>query len=299
MKRNNFYDNIILDVDQLHNKFNLNRNLYTHKLYKHNIIDKYFNKLLYKTGYIEKLVDSGFSRKWFHEFNNYWINCLDGRPLKLHDFFFLYSHYRSKFQNIDVTDTTNGYEFLTAYQKPELIYHLLFSVYKYAHNPFSYYPYRKFISTRSSILEYGCGIAPITTSLIRDGLNANSTIADILTVSYHYAKYCLANEDVNFIDLEPGIRPTFPCQYDVIFLMTVMEHLPNPLETLKWLSGSLKPDGIIIFDYILGDGTGLDTRAAIVQRKAVLTYIDKYFDTLYGELNLIKSMGATVIKLRS
>ena len=49
-------------------------------------------------------------------------------------------------------------------------------------------------------------------------------------------------------------------------MITVMEHLPNPLETVEMITMSLKKEGVLIFDYILGDGDGHDTIEAVTQR---------------------------------
>jgi len=48
------------------------------------------------------LIDSGIIRRWFLDFRQYWIDYLMGRPLRLHDFFWLHSHYRSMYQDIGV-----------------------------------------------------------------------------------------------------------------------------------------------------------------------------------------------------
>ena len=62
------------------------------------------------------------------------------------------------------------------------------------------------------------------------------------------------------------------------------------------LTNNLKPSGIFIFDYILGDGDGQDTLAAINQRKEVLDYIGKKYTVLSGDLNYKESMGTTVCR---
>lgn len=85
-------------------------------------------------------------------------------------------------------------------------------------------------------------------------------------------------------------------KYNVIFMVTVMEHLPNPIQTIENLTNNLKPSGIFIFDYILGDGDGQDTLAAINQRKEVLDYIGKKYTVLSGDLNYKESMGTTVCR---
>ena len=107
------------------------------------------------------------------------------------------------------------------------------------------------------ILEYGCGIAPITYSLknysIKNDLRFN--IADIRQINSHYAKWRLP-KDVNFIEIKPYKNPfdNLKEKFDVVFLVTVMEHLPDPLEVVKNIHRSIKKGGYLLFDYILSDG---------------------------------------------
>jgi SAM-dependent methyltransferase len=47
-------------------------------------------------------------------------------------------------------------------------------------------------------------------------------------------------------DFYVGRQPSFPLTYDIISLSHVVEHLPNPIDFLKHLCGSLAPDGFIV-----------------------------------------------------
>ena len=81
-------------------------------------------------------------------------------------------------------------------------------------------------------------------------------------------------------------------------MITVMEHLPDPLNTVKNITSGLKSNGIFVFDYILGDGDGQDTIEAVEQRDAVLQYIDYHYDILSGAITKNESMGTTVCRLK-
>jgi len=81
-------------------------------------------------------------------------------------------------------------------------------------------------------------------------------------------------------------------------MITVMEHLPDPLNTVKNITSGLKSNGIFVFDYILGDGDGQDTMEAVEQRGAVLEYIDDQYDILSGAIIKNDSMGTTVCRLK-
>jgi len=56
-------------------------------------------------------------------------------------------------------------------------------------------------------------------------------------------------------------------------MITVMKHLPNPLETVGMITMSLKREDFLVFDYILGEGDGQDTIETVTQRGDVLDHI--------------------------
>ena len=152
-------------------------------------------------------------------------------------------------------------------------------------------------SKKIVFLEYGCGIAPITNFLLNYSLkkNLNIDIADIRQINSHYAKYRFGNA-VNFLEIQPFKNCLINEKYQVVFMITVMEHLPDPLSTVERVTTSLKSGGIYIFDYILGDGDGQDTIEAVTQREAVLDYIQKEYNILEGKIQKEKSMGKTVCR---
>lgn len=292
MSNSNLYDKLSIDISRLH---------------KNLIQTDYFivSENLYLTGFLmkmnlrEKLVDAGLIRGWFNEFNRYWVEILGGRPLKFHDFFFLYGEYRKKFQAVELKGLEKN-QFLESWQLPETIFLLFSSVYKYAISPLSFYPFRNYIKNSSKILEYGCGIAPITYSYIKytSGNDRKEfTIADIQTITYHFAKWRLANEKcVKPIDIFPLELPTLEGDYDIIFLMTVLEHLPDPLNTLKNLFNNLKQGGRIVFDFILSEGKGLDCKKAIEERTHIIQFFRNNFVLEKGEFSVNKSMSTTIVR---
>lgn len=289
----NLYDSIEIDIGQAHEKIN------QYKLYsqeEHYL--GYVHKFLYDKGMYARFIDSGLIRGWFEEFSEYWNVALNGRPLKFHDFFYLHSHYRVKFQDVKVEENSKQNEFLYAWQRPENIYLIFAAVYKYALEPFSCFPFLKYLN-KGRILEYGCGVAPITTSLTK--LKRKSfqfTIADINNFTYHYAKFRTRQHGIKFIDLVPYEVPALDGNYNAIFLMTVLEHLPDPLEIIQLLTSTLNSDGYLFFDYILSEGKGLDTVESVKQRKSVLEFINSNYKVVSGEIKFDQSMGTTIVQKR-
>lgn len=291
----NLYDFVCIDIEEAH------RNFVRHKKRVFNKKSLYFTSRLVKFGLWKKLIDSGFIRDWFNEFNDYWINCLGCRPLKLHDFFWLHSHYRTKFQDIEVTEEVDAQEFMKAWQQYENIYLIFGAVYKYALSPLSFLPYRKYLKSSEHLLEYGCGVAPITYSALIYGnfKKCKFTIADIKTFTYHYAKWRLSHcSNVFFLDIDPDTDalPKLSYNYDLVFLITVLEHLPNPLQVVKHIYHHMETGAHLIFDYAKGVGKGLDTVQSIREREHVLEFIEGNFELINGKIDKYNSMGKTIVR---
>ncbi|MAS50904.1 MAG: hypothetical protein CL712_03135 [Chloroflexi bacterium] len=292
----NKYNNISVDIDRL---FEIEpkaiRLKPRRKIYR--LVVRYSSAILIKLGLYEVLVEIGFIRKWFLDFKEYWYNCLNGRPLYLHDFYYLLGSYRSKFASVETPDHATNEEFLESWQSSETVYMLFGAVRRFSRTPLISRQFEKYIRNNDAVLEYGCGIAPITTSLLKVGKkrNLDLTIADIRQLNFHYAKYNLSSLVKSF-EIVPNSVEDLPQKYNVIIMITVMEHLPNPLETIRNITKFLEPGGILFFDYHADDGDGQDTIEAIEQKKDVLDYISNNYSIIKGSIDYENTMGITVVK---
>jgi len=293
----NLYDNLEIDIAKKHCEINVDPNFMSHLKHTRGIFLCVWDKLSFRCGLHKRLIDSGFKRDWFEEFYEYWVSVLGGRPLLFHDFFFLYSWYRVKYQEVGIENENSQVSLIKAYQDPKNIYMIFSLIYKMAISPFAYFLLRKYIKSGDKILEYGAGTAPVITSLIKDNkINFDFTAADIPQFTFHYAKWRLKQFGVQFIDVDLARLPILPKQYDVIILQAVLEHLPNPLEVVKHLTNYLSPSGYLIFDYIISDGKGFDTKASLQERNEVLKYIKENYILKLGKITEEESMGRTVVK---
>ncbi len=296
----NFYDDVRPDIEALHRSpMSLGEPTIRHSSLK-------LTKWAVKRGLMEKLFDIGFIRDLFEEFNTYWVQILHYRRLRLHDFFWLYAHYRTKVAHEtirqDTLASTQGY--MKAWQTPERMASLFRYVYNCALAPLRYLPYREYILSAEHILEYGCGIAPITYGAIkyekaRRLRHHHFTIADIRGILFHYAKWRLSGlPNVRFVDLEPYDMKEFDNKFDLVFMTTVLEHLPNPLRVIEHIHGQMSTGGILIFDYIKAEGKGLDHPNSVQEREAVLNFIKGMYETLVGTIDLDSSLPATTVRKR-
>ena len=255
--------------------------------------------LLYITHLQRVSIDAGIETRWLNDFNLFWRSILHGRPLKLPDFHYLHGSYRSLFQSLETPESADPSVFLASWQESRSIFQLFNSVRRFAYEPLHGLQFERWVNNGDTILEYGCGFAPVTDSLLRYTYKTNVkySIADINQINSRYAEWRLSLSSVNYIHITPFQTPPIPpSSIDVIFLITVMEHLPDPLVVVKQLTSFLKPSGRLVFDYILGDGDGQDTQAAIDQRAEVLTFLSDHYNLLHGSFSVHSSMSTTVIE---
>jgi len=258
----NKFDNLIINIEELFRKNHYIDNKFLNKNFLVKFFKRYLIGFLLFIKFYDRLINSGFLLKWFTEFRLYWSNVLGGRPIYFHDFHYLLGIYRQKFQSVETPENSSTEDFLKSWQNKNTIYQLFSAVRRFSYEPLHCYKYEPYIKNGNKLLEYGCGIAPITYSLqnfsLRKSLNYN--IADIKQINSHFAKWRLGNK-VNYIEIEPYKNALIKYEenFDVVFLITVMEHLPDPLNVVQNIHKSLKKDGFLLLDYILSNGEHQDT----------------------------------------
>lgn len=312
----NFFDRLAVDVNGVYkdypivkaqdakpNSFPLTQSP-VHGIYRNFLLPLKFRRCIY-----HGLRRTNLDQSWFDEFKEYWSKVLNGRPLhSLHDLFFLKNLYRMRFQNNQVPDTEDTNVHFEAWQKPELIYQLLHLVCRqYTSDQLRILQHLKKLDldiSRAIILEFGCAIAPVMTSLFeffRVRPEARIYISDIQTLAFHYATYRF-RECSNVIPVllkpENDFALDIDVSFDLIFCMAVFEHLNKPLEAMRVFYNRLQPGGYLFFDYIKGDGQGLDTHHGVRQRNDVLEYVQQDFDLIYGTLDKEESTGLTIVRKR-
>ncbi len=292
----NKFDNMNINIPYLYKEEHCVKKFHPPGILKR-IFNRYFTALLFKTGIYKRLINSGIILGWFDEFREYWLTILKGRPLSFHDFHYLLGVYRQKFQNVEVAENLSPSIFLKSWQNASNLALLFGSVKKYSYAPLYNYGFEKWLKNGDKILEYGCGIAPISYGLLKYGVKSNLdiTIADIPQINGHYARWRLGNK-VKFIEIEPYKDCLEQKKFfDVVFMTTVMEHLPDPLNVIKNITKHLNPGGTFVFDYILSEGEGLDTKEAVNERDQVIDYIESKYNFISGKISKGKSTTSVIV----
>ena len=117
---------------------------------------------------------------------------------------------------------------------------------------------RRALPPRGTLLEYGCGIAPVSAWLRAD----RCTLVDLPSPTLAYAAWRLPHARI----LSPGLGDDLPdCgTHDVIVCLEVLEHVPNPAAVLRHLAHRLR--GTLFVNFVGGIASGMNLRAAQDQR---------------------------------
>jgi len=102
----------------------------------------------------------------------------------------------------------------------------------------------------SRVLEAACGVGAQTILLARNSPGAEFVSVDISRESLTRAKLCVSEEgitNVTFRQADVFHLPFRPDTFDHIFVCFLLEHLPDPLLSLKCMKEVLRPGGTITF----------------------------------------------------
>ncbi len=308
----NFFDNMAINVPGLYEEFPIVKETqacrnkvpfasdFLHRIYRCPLLPAKYRSLI-----LRGLRQTRLDQNWFLEFRKYWSGILKGRPLWcVDDVYFLKNLYRIKFQNSEVSDSGNPNDHCLAWQKPEIIYQMLHLVCRETVidqlNILQKLASVKRDFKQLKMLEFGCATAPITASLYdfyKPKSRFKMYISDIPTLAFHYAayrfRYC-SNVIPVLLRPEDNFALKLDDRLDVIFCITVFEHLHKPFDVIKTFHNLLNPGGLLFFDYIKGTGEGLDTINAVRQRNAVLDFIDENFKVINGRINKDGDMHLTI-----
>jgi SAM-dependent methyltransferase len=305
----NYYDDLRIDISESHAKLDASLAKAVNNLQRSKSWFSFIKKLEYlatvvfqKAELLDGLCLLGWRRKWFNEFRKYWGACLGGRPLRQADFYLLYHEYRKKQQLPNALEWSTQDQHLQNWQSPNQFFSILAYVRQQAVCPIVPMHVWKHVPKNARILEYGCSLAPFYTCAREFALckNAHWTLADIPGFAFHYAKYrYMSEQNVDLVTISEFTNP-LPHQgdFDVIFLTTVLEHVDDPCALIGYLFKKMSAGGILVFDYILSEGTGLDTPSSLAGRIACIEFIQKNTILLSGSFDTDGHVPLTIVKLR-
>jgi SAM-dependent methyltransferase len=254
----------------------------------------------------EALVNAGIARSWFEVFRDYWEHVIDGRPLTVMDFHNLRFNYRRRAQSFETLAWSDPETHLAHWQAPANLFQTFDSAYRAALHPMWGGNLLSDLLGRSfRVLEYGCGVAPMYRTWRRflSATHSQWVLADIPGFSFHFTRHALGRDaEAELAVIEDFGNPlaTVEGEFDLIIVQTVFEHLDSPRQAAERLLERLKPGGLFWFDYIRSAGTGLDTPAGLLERRATLEYLAEQLHVVHGKLQIDdNSLGTCVGRKRA
>jgi SAM-dependent methyltransferase len=150
-----------------------------------------------------------------------------------------------------------------------------------------YFPY---LSKNSSIVEYGCGVAPLTNYIIEHANYLDITcmsfsLVDVAGEHLEFAKWRLHKKAPNvcfdFHEITSDYMiPKFNRKFDIICIMDVFEHLPNPLEVMTNLWEHSNFNCFLVETWREGKSGGPDLLEAEEQRNSTLQFINEHYNKI-------------------
>ncbi len=247
---------------------------------------------LVTSGLHRRLVYANLRLDWLREFQEYWSGELGCRPIQPFEFYHLAGVYRQRLQTVHFESLSNPElasddRHLEAWRDPRTVHYLFNHTYRLALAPLRAHPYVRWIPRGGRIAEYGCGAAPILTSLARHYRHLQLRLVglDIPHLLFHHARWKFRHDRfVTMLPVLPGNDAPLPGAYDTIFCLEVLEHLPRPIPVLQHFHRALRPGGHLVFDYIRSDAVGFDTASALRDRLPALQFVLDHFDIVHGRV---------------
>jgi len=154
-----------------------------------------------------------------------------------------------------------------------------------------FFPY---LTSISSIVEYGCGVAPLTNYIIEhfaemyDIKKMKFSLVDVVGEHLEFAEWRLKKKapyvDFDFHEITGEyIVPNFDRNFDVICIMDVFEHLPNPYDVMVNLYNYTNDKAIIVETWIdksHGKAHGPDLPEAEQERDKTIAFMKDKFTCL-------------------
>ena len=303
MPGGNHYDKMAIDIDIAFDRvgdLEKSGGVRPSRSIAKNLFCVFYNAYLRRTNRWERDIMTGMQRRWFDEFLDFWRNFLGGRPLSIVDFHALRQVYRIRSQEMDSYEWSSIDEHLARWKSDQTFSMLFHQLYNVALHP---YMDLSFIKKGSRVLEYGCSHAPAYRAYREfwGHKMARWTLADIPNISFLYANYSYrADSDIDGlvkIGKDNIDNPLPDEKYDVIICNNVFEHLHAPVTIANMLIDHLSDNGLLCFDYILSEATGVDSKQGRMERPEAMKTIQNRTVLLKGNWEYERcSVGTCIVR---
>ena len=193
--------------------------------------------------------------RWLTEFNAFWTSGLHKRtPFDtLRQFEAYRTHLAKQFHGAHFPMPTTTVEAAHVWRDPTAACHLFSFIARREQHPLRFLKWMRWLPWSGQVLEFGAGAAPLADALDKSWPFPRPTVqvADIDWLLHDYQRWRFRGvQDVHVVTIPTtGVPWTGTGLFDGILCVETLEHVPDPLQTSRYLMGLLKPNGILIVDY--------------------------------------------------
>ena len=161
-------------------------------------------------------------------------------------------------------------------------YRMFRNFYSHRKDDYSVLVHKLKLKSGERLLDYGCSISSFTYWISKKHINIDITLADLPSPVFDFCKHYYS-ESCSFINITPDVFP-LKDNYDVILLLDVFEHVPDPLELAKHLVSHLNPGGRLVETFIDDEGATnkANLRTAYELRNQTINYLREHLVLIDG-----------------
>jgi SAM-dependent methyltransferase len=194
-------------------------------------------------------------RSWFYDLHHYY------RHLDWPEYWVRYTNLRLAAQTLHVE---RAHDFWA-----HTDYYILRQMYR--HRDASFHEVSATIPGGGWLLEWGCGVAPVTNWMRRHRPDVHCIIADVPSRTLEFCKWKYTDRFVRVVTIGEDENPI--ARVDAVVALEVMEHVPCPIDTLQTLLKALLPGGFLHLDYEDGPAGGGNSEGGVRERRQVLNML--------------------------
>ncbi|GEM_PF-6773472 len=149
------------------------------------------------------------------------------------------------------------------------------------------------IKPSSRILEYGCGVAPLSFHVVmnyRPNKDINFSLCDVKSEHYEFGQYRLKKHlpegHFNFYySTEDRVIPQMDGPFDVVCIMDVLEHLIDPYGVMLSLYDKMSKGSVLVETWVDCPASGCNLKSSSEARAKTIKFIqDHYKQTKFGDV---------------
>lgn len=154
------------------------------------------------------------------------------------------------------------------------------------------------VKPNSVFCEYGCGVAPFASTLLREiprDFPVSVYLSDVDCEHFVFGEWRnkktilnrrMSNASLHAVEIKPNSLPSFDKKLDAVVVFEVLEHVPSPVDVVKNLHAQMNDNALFCENFIKHDEKdltdGSDLSSAARERVKYYEFLTSNFDLVGG-----------------